>query len=93
MPIFDPIPLHSISQFHFESVHYGQGRRYVKTYYHNLQEYLPLHTHDFYEINVVCRGVGKHRLGKREMLTRRGDVFVIPPHRLHGYSCNGELLV
>jgi len=93
MPIFHPIPPHSTSQFHFDAVPYGRGRRYVKTYYHSLRDCLPLHTHDFYEINVICRGVGTHRLGKREILTRRGDVFILPPYRTHGYSCSGDLVV
>ena len=93
MSLFDPIPPHKKPLFRFEDVPYGKGRRYVKAYSHSLTDFLPYHTHDFYEINLVTDGVGVHRLGKREILTRAGDVFIIPPHRPHGYSCQGALTV
>lgn len=93
MPLFDQIPLHETSLFRFEDVKYGQGCEYIKSYYHHLTDFIPYHTHDFYEINIVYSGVGKHKLEKREILTQRGDVFIIPPHMKHGYSCNGRLTV
>lgn len=93
MPFLDPIPLHKTSLFTFEDVPYGGNRKYIKSYYHHLSDFIPYHTHDFYEINIVYRGVGMHQLEKKEILTQRGDVFIIPPHMKHGYSCHADLTV
>lgn len=93
MPFLNPIPLHNTSLFKFENVHYDKNCKYVKSYYHHLNDFLPYHTHDFYEINIVYSGVGIHQLEKREILTQCGDVFIIPPHMKHGYSCHEDLTV
>ena len=93
MSFFNEIPLHTTSLFSFENVPYSVNNKYVKSYYHHLTEFIPYHTHDFYEINIVYSGVGKHKLKNREILTQRGDVFIIPPHMNHGYSCHEELTV
>ena len=68
MPFLNPIPLHNTSLFKFENVHYDKNCKYVKSYYHHLNDFLPYHTHDFYEINIVYSGVGIHKLEKREIL-------------------------
>jgi len=93
MSIIERIPEHRISVFKFEDVRSRPGGRYVKSYYHDLTRFLPYHTHDFYEINIVYSGVGKHQLAGRELLTQKGDVFIIPPHARHGYSCHETLTV
>ena len=93
MPFLDPIPLHKTSLFTFENVPYGNNHKYIKSYYHHLADFIPYHTHDFYEINIVYDGVGMHQLEKKEILTQRGDVFIIPPHMKHGYSCQEDLTV
>ncbi len=93
MSFFDQIPLHTTSLFKFEAVPHKTDRQYIKSYYHHLTDFIPYHTHDFYEINIIYSGVGKHKLENREILTQRGDVFIIPPNMKHGYSCNDELTV
>lgn len=45
-----------------------------------------MHVQDFYEINIVLRGEGKHYIGDNEMDARTGDVFIIPPRVSHGYD-------
>lgn len=45
-----------------------------------------LHTHAFYEINVVLRGTGVHWIESNRLPCGRGDVYVIPPHVKHGYE-------
>ncbi len=93
MSLFEQIPAHNISQFSFGQVRSLHNESYVKSYFHPIENYLPYHTHDFYEINIVYGGEGKHIFGNREMLTRKGDVFIIPPYVKHGYSSSGDLNV
>lgn len=44
-----------------------------------------MHTHDFWELNIVMDGVGGHYIGKNRFEIKSGDVFVIPPNVSHGY--------
>ena len=93
MSLFDPIPLHKTSLFTFDDVPHGGNCKYIKSYFHHLTDFIPYHTHDFYEINIVYSGVGMHQLEKKDILTQCGDVFIIPPHMKHGYSCRADLTV
>lgn len=49
-----------------------------------------LHTHDFYEINIIISGSGTHRIGDRDFNVTKGDIFVIPPGTYHGYDDGGR---
>ncbi len=44
------------------------------------------HDHDFYEMNIILRGKGIHRIENADVKVRSGDVLVIPPHTVHSYS-------
>ena len=44
-----------------------------------------MHSHEFYEINIIMSGSGRHYIGAASLDTRKGDVFVIPPETEHGY--------
>ena len=44
-----------------------------------------MHTHQFYEINIVLRGRGRHYIESFSCDAREGCVFVIPPGIRHGY--------
>ena len=48
---------------------------------------IPLHSHDFYEINIVLKGKGSHQIGanSKAFQVKQGDVFVIPPMVAHSY--------
>lgn len=93
MSFYSPIPKHSKPLFAFEDVQDRHNSPYLKSYYHHFPDFIPHHTHDFFEINIVTAGVGKHLLAGRELLTQKGDVFVIPPHTRHGYSCKEGMTV
>ena len=45
-----------------------------------------MHSHNFYEINIVIEGTGTHYIENNSFPTQTGDVFVIPPNLSHGYS-------
>lgn len=50
------------------------------------QDYaIELHTHSFYEINIVTAGSGTHRISHATISVRPGDVFLIPPMVPHAY--------
>ena len=44
-----------------------------------------MHSHQFYEINIITSGSGKHYIEEASMTTSVGDVFIIPPKTLHTY--------
>ena len=51
-----------------------------------------MHMQEFFEINIITRGRGKHHIGDNIIDTEAGDVFVVPPMVKHGYSRkDGEL--
>ena len=93
MSLLEQIPLHDTAIFNFDEVPYEKNHKYIKSYHHCIADFLPYHTHDFFEINIVFSGVGLHRLENRDILTRQGDIFVIPPNMKHGYSCHKDLNV
>ncbi|MBO7187026.1 MAG: helix-turn-helix transcriptional regulator [Clostridia bacterium] len=60
----------------------------LKAYVHDENEYgeIDIHSHDFYEINVVLSGEGLHTLGEYTYPVSGGEIYVIPPLVNHGYS-------
>lgn len=54
---------------------------------------IPMHNHDFYEVNIVLQGTGVHCIEKGSIPVQRGDVFVIPPMVAHAYRNADKLEV
>lgn len=54
-------------------------------YFHDDEFPLYMHSHDFYEINIITRGKGRHYIENNNFAAAPGDVFAIPPHIKHGY--------
>jgi AraC family L-rhamnose operon transcriptional activator RhaR len=46
---------------------------------------LPLHVHDFIEINFVAEGCGFHYIGDERLKVERGELFIIPVGTPHVY--------
>lgn len=55
-------------------------------YIHENDFPLLMHSHNFYEINIVTEGSGTHFIETNSFPALTGDVFVIPPNISHGYS-------
>lgn len=87
------IPEHERVFWTFDDVQMDTENVYIKSYYHPLEDILPIHSHDFYEINVIVSGSGKHYIQQREILACKGDIFILPPNVKHGYSCNEKMSV
>ncbi len=63
---------------------------FIHTYLH--ADYnLKMHSHQFYEINIIASGEGKHYIADTHRDTEAGDVFIIPPGIDHGYQSNSIL--
>ena len=56
-------------------------------YFHNKDLGFPIgmHSHSFYEINVVVKGNGIHYIENNAVSAKTGSVFIIPPNIHHGY--------
>lgn len=59
---------------------------FVHAFYHDKTQYpLLMHAHDYYELNIVTDGVGRHYIENNYVDSKKGSVFVIPPNIMHGY--------
>lgn len=78
-------------EFFRESEYFKDGET-VKAYYHHVSEFgeITPHRHDFYELNIVLEGNGRHDVGKHFYAVSGGEVFVIPPNVTHSYMFVGE---
>lgn len=54
-------------------------------YYHDDEFPLLMHKHDFYELNIIVEGSGRHYIKDKNFPVTPGAVFVIPPKVSHGY--------
>ena len=54
-------------------------------YYHDDEFPLLMHKHDFYELNIIVEGSGRHYIKDKKFPVTPGAVFVIPPKVSHGY--------
>ncbi len=84
------LPVHEKYSWSFEEAP-PMGKRWVKAYSQQIEGLLALHIHDFYELNIVLGGSGRHYIGERNVPVQKGDVFVIPPSITHGYFSTGRL--
>ena len=69
---------------------YLNKEKYVHVYLH--QNYKDkMHSHQFYEINIIVNGKGRHYISDTNVKAITGDVFVIPPEISHGYFTDDRL--
>lgn len=54
-------------------------------YFHYDDFPLYMHSHDFYELNIIVKGYGRHYIEEQNFPAMPGYVFAIPPHIKHGY--------
>ena len=59
-------------------------------YYHNRAYPILMHSHDYYELNVVTYGECRHYVKNKNHPAKAGDMFMIPPYTEHGYWSNDE---
>jgi len=59
--------------------------------YNHTDYRIKMHSHQFYEINIVVEGSGRHYIKGVSLEVKPGDVFVIPPETVHGYYSENRL--
>lgn len=62
----------------------------ISTYMHYNYDH-GMHSHSFYEINIIYKGEGMHYIAESSIYAKKGDVFVIPPNISHGYYSKSNL--
>jgi len=63
--------------------------KYIESYYHSQERGslpIPMHSHGFFEINIITNGTGFHYFDKKKLKVKVGDVFFIPSGKRHGYN-------
>ena len=68
----------------------GGTFHYINAYLHKNYNFR-MHSHQFYEMNIVTSGSGKHYIDKSSVEAKPGDVFIIPPDTTHGYYSNDKI--
>ena len=75
--------------------HLDDARFFLRShlaYFHDDEFPLYMHSHDFYELNIIVSGYGRHYIEDKNFPAVPGDVFVIPPNITHGYwAKNNEM--
>lgn len=59
-------------------------------YYHNREYPILMHSHDYYELNILTYGECRHYVKNKNHPAKAGDMFMIPPYTEHGYWSNDE---
>lgn len=68
-----------------------KSSEFVQAYFHNeTYLYTPMHTHNFYELNIVISGDGTHHMDNSSCRITTGDVFIMPPGIIHGYTFDSK---
>jgi len=62
-----------------------------QAFFHKNDFPIGMHTHSFYEINIVVNGSGRHYIENRSCDAEIGNVFAIPPKIRHGYWSRKDL--
>ena len=69
----------------------GNKFNLVRCYMHTVKQTLGMHSHSFYEINIVLTGEGRHYIEDKSCVAKAGMVFILPPNIRHGYYCENEM--
>ena len=85
----DSLSTHSSPYYYSNQYFTKENMRSVCCYFHasNRGWVFPLnmHSHEFYEINIVVGGEGVHYINNEKINIEIGDVFILPPNLEHGY--------
>ena len=73
----------------------GKTEKNIICYYHDssLEYPIEMHSHEFYEINIVVQGRGAHYINGGKVYAHEGDVFIVCPHTEHGYFEIEEMII
>lgn len=76
---------------HFTDDNLFEPQELVRAYFHDeFYGDTSVHTHNFYELNIVMSGHGKHIVNDSLFRIASGDVFIMPPGASHGYNFDSQ---
>ncbi|UVI27503.1 AraC family transcriptional regulator [Paenibacillus spongiae] len=75
----------STNLFRLEGEYYWQTNLQLSVTRERERFFLPLHVHDFIEINYVAEGKGHHYIGEERLSIEQKDLFIIPVGTPHVY--------
>ena len=85
----DYLPKHENPHYYANKWFTKENKRSVCCYFHASNRGwsfpIDMHTHEFYEINIVLGGQGVHYINDEKLEIEIGDVFILPPNFEHGY--------
>ena len=91
------IPSHQIQKFDVPTALLNSNDKCIRAFYHYLfsenKHILGMHSHSFYEINIVLRGNTAHYINDQMIISPVGSVFVIPPDVRHGYYSENNAII
>ena len=79
-------------QEYFSDAPYFEGGKFkfIHSYLHKSYNF-KMHSHQFYEMNIIMSGNGRHYIEGTSLPAEVGDVFVIPPDTKHGYYSEEDI--
>ncbi len=78
-------------EYFFDAQYFESGKfKFVHSYLHQSYKF-KMHSHQFYEINIIKQGSGRHYIEDTSLPADVGDVFVIPPDIRHGYYSEQDI--
>jgi AraC family L-rhamnose operon regulatory protein RhaS len=79
------------SEYFFDEPYFVGGKfKFIHSYLHKSYKF-KMHSHQFYEINIIMQGSGRHYIDDTSLPAEVGDVFVIPPDIRHGYYSEQDI--
>ncbi|MBQ4269808.1 MAG: helix-turn-helix domain-containing protein [Clostridia bacterium] len=67
-------------------------RFFVYAFFHDKRQFpLLMHCHNYYELNIITGGYGRHYIENNYVDAKIGSVFIVPPNIMHGYTSGDGL--
>lgn len=77
--------------YKFESMFHRDNNNLSRGFFHENTWPIGMHSHEFYEINIITNGSGRHYINNHSIPVKKGDVFMLPPNIVHGYHNSDNL--
>ncbi len=88
------LPEDTIAVWNFSEIYTRNNCDMIQSYFHNTAQIpINMHSHLFYELNIIMEGEGWHYIENQNFDIRVGDVFILPPEIKHGYWSNENLKI
>lgn len=66
-------------------------KRPIRATFSSASEGMPLHSHDYYEVEIIIKGEGMHNLNAETHTLSRGSAYILGPAAFHSYEIEKPL--